>query len=389
MNEQTEKLPVAERAHHPYSPSKLQYLEVSPCYCSDEKKVSQKSLDGTAQHDAAEEHVNIDDPALTDTQAGAVAMCKSYRDGIIAKYPGAIVIKEEYLPVDDCRITNSRGVVFHGTTAGYLDVAILSADKKRAEILDWKFGAWSVEPAENNLQGMAYLLGLYHKFPTLEEVTVHFVLPHREEIDVHTFKKPQFEEMLLRVKTVVARAHFAQTKGDFSACKVMTPCCMFCGNKAICDKLAETVLKVGNKYSPVKIPENVTPSLFLDPKTATQSMEIAQLMEAWAKAVRAQITAKSIEDDAWTPDGYKLKSRADSEIVDQAKFVALLKSLGVTDARLEQCKKFNLTATNKAVADLNPRGEKEKAVIKFREQALLDGALVKESPIYFLERNRT
>lgn len=355
----------------------------------EDKAASDKSLAGTAQHDAAEEHIDIDDPKLTDREAEAVAMCKNYRDQIIAKYPGCIVLKEAYLPVDDCQITDQRGEVFIGTTAGYLDVGIVSADLTEAEILDWKFGDWSVEPAETNLQGISYLLGLFKKYPTLKKITVHFVMPHREEIDVHTFTSDQFPALLLRVKTVVARAYTAQTRGDFGACNLMTPCCLFCGNKGTCSKVAAYALKVGNKYAPIKVPEHVTPSLFTDPKTATQSMEVAQLMEAWAKAIRAQITAKTIEDDAWLPEGYKLKSRADTEVVNDAKLKELLAAAGVTEARIDGCKKFNLTAMNKAISDTLPRGEKEKGVDAFRANGIAQGALAKEAPIYFLERCKT
>ena len=252
-------------------------------------------------------------------------MCKSYRDQILARYPGGEVLKEVYLPIDASKIF-FKGESFVGTTAGYIDVAVISADQKTAEIIDWKFGAWSVEPAKNNLQGIAYLLGLLFRVPTLEAITVHFVMPHRDEIDFHTFQRADFADLHLRVSTVVARAHFAQTSGNFDRCNVMSPCCLFCGNKGTCTKVAEFALKVGKKYSALHVPENVTPSLMNNSAHAKQSMEVAQLLEAWGKAVRAQITARAIEEDVWLPEGYKLRARTASEITDWRRVVEMAKA---------------------------------------------------------------
>lgn len=385
----------ATRLHHPFSPSKLQYLEVSPHWTGEANSESEASLAGTAQHDAAEDHTDIDDPRLEDHQAEAVAMCKGYRDQIIAKYPGGSVLKEVYLPVDGATVLDDAGNSFPGTTGGYVDLAVISADRKIAEIADWKFGLWSVEPAENNLQGIAYLLGLFYKFPSLEEITVHFVMPHREEIDFHTFKREQFPALLLRVRTVVARARAARSNpapdGTVQAgkCSVTVSSCLWCGNLGKCVPAATFSLKVGHKYSPALVPANVQPSLMSDPAKAKQTMEISQLMAAWAKAVRAQITLKAIEEDVWLPEGYVLRSRADNEVVDPVKIMDAARKLGVSDKDIEAARSIKMTPLNKSVSDLSPRGEKKAAVEKFREDLLASGALVKEAPIYFLERLKT
>jgi len=376
----------AERLHHPFSPSKLQVLEACPLFTGEESSRNEASEAGTRQHDAAEEGIDIDDPRLADHEADAVALCKEYRDKIVAKYPGGTVIKEEYLNIDDVVLVDSQGNKFKGTTGGYLDVGVINAEKTIAEICDWKFGQWSVEPTENNLQGIAYLLGLYYRFPSLQQVTVHFVMPHRGEGDFHTFQRSQFDGLLLRVKTVVARAKLAQETGDFSKAQVTVSACLFCGNKGKCPALAAFAIKLGKKYAPAQIPETVTPSLLRDAKQAKLSMEIAQLMEAWGKATRGQITARAIEEDEWMPEGYVLRSRTDNEIKNFAGYIRAARKAGVPASAIRAALAIRMTPINKAIQDASPRGSKKAAADAFRADCLEKGILEESQGAIFLER---
>jgi len=396
----------ATRLHHPFSPSKLQYLEACGYWESDVSSNTAASEAGTRQHDAAEDPVDIDNPALEDHEALAVAGCKKFRDSIIAQVtalsnqhaPGAIhdcalrvpiVLKEEYVYIDDELVTDAQGNVFKGTTGGYLDLAIISANKKIAHIIDWKFGLWSVEPTENNLQGIAYLLGIFRLYPTLEEITVHFVMPHRDEIDTHTFKRAQFDALLLRVKTVVAIAMEAQKNKAaklWGGASCSTGACLFCGAKGRCHKLAEFALKLGKKYNPLQVPEQLQPSMMFDAKGATQAMEVAQVLEGWAKATRSRITANSIEDDAWMPDKYHLRARQDTVVTNPNAFAAAARKAGVPETAIAAAQKYAVSPIYKAIRDLAPRGMKEEAEKAFREQNLAAGVTELEQPIYFLER---
>ena len=384
LKEQT-AINAAERPHHPFSPSKLQMLEANPNYVGEDKDPGVASLRGTAQHNAAEGHTNLDDPTLEDHEAEAVSMCKSYRDQIIAKHPGGTVLKEQYLPIDDKTFT-FNGAVHVGTTAGYNDLAVISADELYADVVDWKFGLWSVEAAENNLQGIAYLLGILKKFPKLKWITVHFVMPHRDTIDFHTFSHTEFEALYLRVCVVVARALKAQTSGNFDACSVKAPSCLFCGNKGTCTSVADFAIKVGHKYMPLTVPATVTPSTFADVAQSGLVMTVAQLMEAWGKAMRAQITARTIEDDAWHPDGYLLRSRANREVVNEARVLELAKAEGVDEKTLDGCRSLTMTPVNAAIRALAGRGDKKAAEEAFREKLIADGCLVEANPTIFLER---
>lgn len=382
----------ASRAHHPYSPSKLQSLEASPLYEGIDGD-TEASLAGTLQHDVTEQdHIDLDDPRLLDSQMQAVLQCRGYRDSILKTYaePPSI-LKELYIPIDNEKVQDATGKEWNGTTAGYLDLALVSKDGTKADIFDWKFGLWSVEPAENNLQGIAYLLGLVTQFPSLATVTVHFVMPHRDEIDSHTFTRDQFPALYLRVKLVVQRAIEARKrlKEGIEQCNPTTSSCLFCGRLGKCKPVMEVVLKLGKKYRSIEIPDNVTPSLIGDIAQSSQLMEIATLMDAWSKATKRQITEHAIDNPDWLPEMYAMQSRANTNILDYKAVREAAKLCGVTDAQLESATKLGMTDIHKAIRDAQPRGEKDAAVEAFTENLIASGAAEKEPAIYFLRRLKT
>jgi hypothetical protein len=189
-----------------------------------------------------------------------------------------------------------------------------------------------------------------------------------------------------------AQAPAAAVKADPQAtagCNPTVSGCLFCGSKGYCAALAKFALKVGHKYSPVQVPENVTPSLLVESKHAKQSMEVAQLLEAWGKAVRAQITARAIEDDAWLPDGYRLRTRATNEVVSSRGVLKLAREAGVKGKALAECLDVRLTPLNQAIRDLAERGQKTEAEDTFRERMVTEKVLEQKTPSYFLERLKT
>src|SRR6266581_7853883 len=197
---------IAERPHHPYSPSSLQSLEACPHYKSRDSKHI-RTIAGTLAHKATETREDNDE--LSDDDALHVAACLDFYDkrkailedeaneAFSAEHldcfnndvpaPNEHDFKisegtETYLKVDDLIFPDCVS-----TTAGYVDRWLVSWDGKYAELIDWKFGQWPVEEASNNLQGMAYAMGLFRKFPSLEVVHVFFKQPLIDFLTEHEF----------------------------------------------------------------------------------------------------------------------------------------------------------------------------------------------------------
>lgn len=359
---------------------------------------------GTRQHDAVDS--KIDDPQLPDYRAAAVVECIAYADEQFKLFPGGKMLTEVYLPIDNEVIANplhtewlragkaGRGPlprVFKGTTAGYVDKALISADETKAKLIDWKFGNNAVEDAENNLQGIAYALGLLKMFPKLDTITVEFIMPHLDFKTEYTFTRGLFDKMTVRVKTVVMRSIEARKDPeDFSMATPNTSSCLFCGLLGKCPKVAEVALKLGKKYRPLEIPETVTPSMVSNPKDVALGIRLAAIVATWAEAFRRQATARTVEDPNFIPEGYVLVE-SQRRSVKKAHALGQLAKKFIPEAHhklVDELFDVPIGELEKLVSTWANRGEKEKTVEKFGKDALAEGAIEMGKPFSFLRQNR-
>lgn len=378
-----------ERVHHCYSPSKLASLEACPKF-SGLRTTNLAALTGTLQHTVAE--TGVDNPELDDEKISAVATCLQFVDERAALYPGGQVLKEIYVPIDEEVVTSPDGVKFVGTTAGFLDIAILSADVKTAELLDMKYGKVKVESAATNPQMMAYALGLVKKFPSIEKVFVWLLQPHRDEIDGCEYYRDQFDGMRLRIRTIVNRAIEAnKTPDDFSRATPTASGCLFCANVGRCPAVASIALSVGKKFAPLEIPSSVSTSIFNDPTQAALGLRIAGILKTWAEAYRTQVTAKTVEDPNFTPTGYRLTQMSKRSVVSAKKLAELAKDFLPECERDKVDELFDIPigGLEKLISVNALRGSKEKTVEHFGTKALEEGFLKEGTPFAVLRQDTT
>jgi len=401
-----------DRPHHPYSPSWLQSGEACALYRSKDSN-HVRTIAGTIAHKAAERQE--DDDRLSDDDAVAVAECLDFYDtrkqqlekNARQKYAAAIVAwdalncssatnsspptpddfritegTETYLPIDDLKFPDCEA-----TTAGYVDRWLLNATKDYAEIIDWKFGKWPVEEAVNNLQGMAYAMGIFRMFPTVKNVCVFFKQPLISYLTSHTFSREDLAEIYLRIQTIVERARLARARaeqGDWSDAKPAYPLCNFCANIGKCEKVLAFACKVGHKFHPLGIPAEVNPSLVQDPANTKLAMELANVLKVWGDAFRRQVTDRVIRGDAAMPDGYETQSMQKRELVDMEKY-KILALRYLSSQEWEACLDTTFGDVEKKIALKAPRGSKETTVKEFQALAAQEGATKLGAPISFLK----
>lgn len=324
-----------------------------------------------------------DDLSLSDKDAIAAAECLDFIFQRKQAMEGATELKEIYLPVDD--LVFPDGVV--ATTAGYVDNVLISADETYAELADWKFGMWPVEKADENIQGISYTLGLFKMFPKLQKIRFFFRQPHLELYSDATFFREQIPGLYLRVQVIVARAREAAAKiakDDWSMAKPMVPACNFCANIGKCAKVMDFALRVGKKFYPLEIPENITPTMVLDRNSTNLAMRLVNVVSTWAQSFRTQTTERVIRGAINPPDGFMLVSQSRRELVDKQKFkeVALkymdekayMDALDVTFGSVES-----------VVSDAAPRGSKKSTVEAFQHELETAGATKRGLPYSFLK----
>lgn len=394
-----------ERSHHPYSPSSLQSLEACPHYASRDSKHI-RTIAGTLAHKATETREDNDE--LSDDDAIHVAACLDFYDKIKSEMeeesriafeaacedchlnscpmpePSDSSVEEgteTYLEVDDLTFSDCRS-----TTAGYVDRWILSYDRKHGKLVDWKFGVWPVEDSENNLQGMAYMMGLFRKFPSLETVEVIFKQPLIDTVTRHTFSRADLPSIYLRIQTVVARARLAREKesaGDWSMAQPRTTACNFCAKIGLCPRVQEFACKVGKKFHPLGLPDDITPTMIQDPQNTKIAMELAAVVKVWGEAFKRQVADRVIRGDAVMPEGYGSRTVQKRELVSIETYKNLALNF-LTPQEWESCLDTTFGQVEKIISRKAPRGMKEKTVEEFQAQGNALGATKLGQPFSFL-----
>jgi len=419
-----------ERLHHPFSPSTLQTREASPCY-HPRGGTSEAAEAGTRQHDATE-HEDHANPLLSDDQSRAVAECVALLDSAVRDMgEGATVEKEGYWPIDDVTFLH-EGKTWVGTTAGYSDATIFSAvaeeprhprlrdpepsqplhhavdwdlvPSQHIHVVDWKFGKFPVEPAETNLQGWAYVLGVVHRQAKrgilVKSARVTFHCPHLEETTTHLFVAEDFASMRARINEVVAKARTADRLWKKTELAPMgtgpinvekhgliiptTSSCLFCGRIAECPVIGRMAVMVSSKYKPLVVPPDITGDKLCTDEQASHGLAIGKALEEWAKSYRQKITSRAIEEDGFTPEGYSLVVTEPRKVVDKpALWDKLLKRFGF-ERVLSDFVSLPLTPIESAIEDAEPMGEKSKASAAFVTELADAGITVKSTAVISL-----
>lgn len=378
-----------DRKHHPFSPSSIGSIEACPCYQGRQPvKLHERTKAGTIAHKAVE--TEEDDQRLKDWDAVAVAECIDFalekKTELEQECPGeVIVVKEAYLPADDETFLG-LGMFIEGTTAGFVDHIYIRADKKRAVMIDWKFGMWPVDPAESNPQGIAYIIGLFKRYPELESVELWFKQPHLGLTTTHTFYRNMMADYYLRVKVAVARAREARMQGDFSMALPFAPVCSFCDNIGRCPKVAEVAIKISEKYAPLELPADITPGRLLAPDAASMGLRACQVVKAWADGFRRQITERILLREMELPPGQtiEVREKGNRKIFDFAKFKAVVLKW-VPQSVLDSCLDASFGPIEDHITEQAPRGHKSKAVKEFQQELESAGAVTHGEGFSFLK----
>ena len=394
-----------ERPHHPYSPSTLQSLECCPHYRGRQAdRPHVRMVAGTRAHGVTE--TGEDDQRLGDDDAVAAAGCLDFveerrklmqeagdRDFLTrSKEPGfsplldaaefqVQELKETYLPIDDLAFDDCTS-----TTAGYADRVLVSHDQTYVEGFDWKFGFWPVEDPVDNLQVIAYTLGLFKMYPKCQVVRFWIRQPHLDVTKSALFKREQIPALYLRIQVVVAQARearAAQKQGDWAAANPTVPNCNFCANLGKCDKVCAFACKVGRKFHPVEIPEDITPTMLQAPDQAALGLRLAAVLKIWCEAFRRQVTDRILRREMDLPAGQKIQTMSKRELVDMAKLrTVALKYL--TQAEYESTLETTFGALEELVSEKAPRGSKKDTVETFQRELEDCGAVKRGAEFSFL-----
>jgi hypothetical protein len=329
---------------------------------------NEASARGTLQHEA---HDTGDDSKLTDEELEQVEKCRAYVRSIEALFVKPARLQEVRLEVDDI-----------DTSAGFLDLFVYESDPEaplygKGVLIDFKFGKHPIVPAENNLQGFAYTLGVKRALPFIKEVAIRFLLPTQDTVeacdviladdgmhevrwtDASGMPQSRREHWLLRIQSVVAAVN---NPASPPVPRALT--CMFCMHKqrATCPALLSMALRVAEKYAPLQIPDLVNPSLIgtAAPADIAKGLAFATVMEGWSKGYRSEVTKRAATEEGFDVPGYKIVLTERRTVIDPVAFVKVATEIGqLTSDEILSATDISIGAIEKLVKAKAPRGQKK------------------------------
>lgn len=259
---------------------------------------------------------------------------------------------------------------------GTIDVLILDEYLKRVIALDYKFGRSRVDHAKENIQGHAYMVGTFDKFPWAETVEVHFIAPRLDEVTSHVYHRKDLEWHRLRINVVVERAIQDEPKLN-----PRTEACRFCRNKVSCVALRDELLPLAKKYDnsnyAVTLLEKYSPDNVDDPNILGKMLEVAPVMEAWSAAAKKRALEIAVETGDQIP-GFEVRFKNPrATIKDTQKAYDALKNKLTPEDFMGACT-VSLVKLAKAYSNNLDRGEKGKARSKLELELMSAGILPKD-----------
>lgn len=358
-----------ERKHARSSPSKLKHLEICPSYESDNSKqeIHPITFRGTAMHDAME---NDDDSALTTEEIGFVTMCRDF-------------LADELLWAEE--VHKEIHVKTHDKDVqGFLDVFLKKGTK--GKIRDFKMGFNLVDEPDKNLQALAYVLGVFMKFPDLDEIDFAFLIPRADAVLQHTFTRADLPAIKLRISTIAERVR--QLEGvEFNP---QNENCLYCTRKALCPTLHSKALTIATGYNDderLALPTEFHSSEILDPADMARALNMAAVLDKWCDSVRSHALALRMNLGTEIP-GYDLIERQGKRTIpDPLKALEIAQSFGLTAEEFTAAATVSYSALATTLKDKTPKN-KGKRVQAF-EDALRDGmALTRGGSFHVLQKTR-
>ena len=370
MTTQTQNT-TTEKLHAEHGPSSLKYKEICPSWRNRDTK-NWASEKGDRIHEAME----FDDPSkcANDDERGIYEALQGFVAQIINGKQVSRDHREIKVQID---LGAGRG------TFGTCDRFIVYSNNT-ADAIDYKTGFGAIDDAEINIQGQAYVLGLFQKFPHVDEITMYFLVPARDEASMHTYKRADMGDIKLRVSTVIERAELG---GSYNP---QPGVCDYCGNQARCTALAEKALLIAKRYDTdgLEIPESVHGSDQDDPKKIAELLTLVPIMESWASGVRKRATEVAVDQGLELP-GFKVIEMTKPRSITSAlgAYEAVKDSVELRDF-LTAVDKVSMTKLEEIFAQKAARGTKAKTRAALEGKLRDLGVLQDEGVTYQLRKNK-
>lgn len=256
----------------------------------------------------------------------------------------------------------------------------------RALMIDYKTGISKIDEPQDNWQAKAYTLGVFQKYPEIEEVVFAFIVPLNGGVLVGTFHRPEMYQLRADISTVIRRAEQTRPKWANGTIDIddLKPSvnCRFCRHEDECPALGGLCVEVAKRYRPDLLPEgSIAASDIGDPATLGKLHIVAGIVEHWASAIKFKAVSAALAGQEF--EGLRLKSMgALKKTVEKNYLATLAVRYGLTMPEVIDAAELTLNQLAEALHNKAPRGKKKLVVDSFTAEAI-DLGLVEVGPTRF------
>ena len=383
-NEQGEKETCAERPHSEFGPSGLKSLK----QCRGFKNHGNKSA-ASEKGDRIHWALENDDPSelLDEDEHDIYLQCRAdmaEAREMVENLAGRPLDKNQEL-----RLQIDLGCVKTFGTADVVDIA-----GEYCLLGDYKSGVSHIDSPPENLQSMAYAIGVFQMFPSVNKIYGFFSVPARHETPSGWYVREHLTEYIETVGRLIMEAAYVRRiwaqNGDIPL-ELLTPGdqCRYCihGMENRCPALGALVFDVVKRYDAggALPPEgSIHGSDIDDPETLSRMLPLADIAEKWANGVKYRAKEVAMRDGRFP--GYIIKSMGSPrEISDPVALKEFAEGCGLEIDELLKAATFSLSGLTKIVSAKAPRGQKQDAVRQFEEGLELFGALTRKPERFSLK----
>ncbi len=355
------------KKHAQYGPSSLDNL----ARCVRFKFIESDDLEaaateGTLLHEALETG-NL--AGLNEEQAQVVTTIRDYINSLMAGNGGP----DKWTRYDEMKVSLAD------LTFGTADCVLINTEAQIAHVIDAKF---TRVPAEHNFQVTTYGAAIAEKYPDLETIITHVVIPRQGVIDKRSYDAPI---LVSEVRRSIEEL-YERIEDPFTPPTMHEDICKRCARASRCPAMGALVVSAAPKLG-LPLPSAFAPNALVSTKDRAIAQVLAEALITWADQIKKNNT-EFVKSGAEIP-GYRMVSRSTglripAELTSWA-FKVLETQGGISRDTLESCSRITLGALTKTLAEERglPVGE-----VKEMIQNLLSEIAVEDHTTYLQKAKR-
>lgn len=269
-------------AHHPFSPSSLERLELCPGSYALAQGMERQEMDVAEEGTLLHAYVHGDKPldTLTEEQKEMVVSCRDYFRQLQEWYPEVKAWTFE----QPLKIVHAFEILSEGTAD------VVGVAPSYVVIADWKFGFKETTPAERNIQVRTYAAMKMNE-THIPRAFVHIHHPRLNRSSEAKMDMEEYNGTLERIRKI----RYAAEDIDAMRLNPSEKACDYCPAKAVCPALKARGLSLAKVHS----------SQLIDPEVMGSLLTKAKMIKKWAESVEYHAKMMAIRNGGLP--GYKLR----------------------------------------------------------------------------------